>query len=337
MHVALWPEVGVGFFGVLGDGFEAGQEIRNDLQREKDGEKRSGVKNGMEICGSAADGADGDEGDENEEDHGGHGLLEIGAEADAAVVDSGEKQSERDAENEAREKNGLASDAIELEGIERGKNVGGDFSEGDGFPRADDEVGEKHHPAGEVADDGRKNLRGVGGFAGGVGKTLDPLAVDVADGKKNDSADGETESGAERTAAAEPVVHEDEPAGADHGAEGEREIIVEAKFASEGGHLEDAEQFVEEIGGEERGDFAGVVGRGDFDEVAADDVEAAEGANEFEDLDAGEAADLGSAGAGSVGGIDAVDIESDVNGLAAKGAQMALDDAPDPFCEIPRR
>ena len=48
----------------------------------------------------------------------------------------------------------------------------------------------------------------------------------------------------------EPVVHEDEPAGADHGAESEREIVVEAKFASEGGgHLEDAEQFVEEIGG----------------------------------------------------------------------------------------
>ena len=137
-----------------------------------------------------------DKSDENDEDHGGHGLLEVGAEADAAVVDGGEKQSESDAEEEAGEKDGLAGDAIEHETIERRKNVGGDFSDGDGFPRADDEVGEEHHPAGEVADDGRKNLRGVGGFAGGVGKALDPLAVDVADGKKNDAANGKTESGA---------------------------------------------------------------------------------------------------------------------------------------------
>jgi len=39
--------------------------------------------------------------------------------------------------------------------------------------------------------------------------------------------------------------------GTDHGAEGEREIVVQAKFASKGGHLEDAEQFVKEIGSEE--------------------------------------------------------------------------------------
>ena len=184
---------------------------------------------------------------------------------------------------------------------------------------------------------GGKYLRGVGGFAGGVGKALDPLAVDVADGQKNDSADGKTESGASGPAAAEPVVHEDEPAGADHGAESESEIVVQAKFASEGGHLEDAEQFVEEIGGEERSDFAGVVGRGDFDEVAADDVETAKGANELEDLDAGEAADLRGAGAGSVGGIDTVDIESDVNGFTAKGARDAVERWADLFCEIPQR
>ena len=158
LHVACLAELRIGFFGVFGDGFETGHEIRNDLQGEEDGKKWSGVKDGMKICGSAADGADADESDENEEDHARHGLLEIGAEADAAIVDSGEKQGERDTQDEAREENGLAGDAIEFEGIERGKNVGGDFSEGDGFPRADDEVGEKHHPAGEVADDGREIL-----------------------------------------------------------------------------------------------------------------------------------------------------------------------------------
>src|SRR5208282_2423027 len=121
-----------------------------------------------------------------------------------------------------------------------------------------------------------------------------------------------------------PIVHENEPASADHGAESEREIVVETEFAREGRHLKDAEQFVEQIGGEERSDFAGVVRRRDFDEIAADDVEAAKGANELEDLDAGEAADLGRTGAGGVGGIDDVDIERDVNGFAAEGAQMTL-------------
>ena len=37
-------------------------------------------------------------------------------------------------------------------------------------------------------------------------------------------------------------------------------------------HLEDAEELVEEIRGQERCKFAGVVGWGDFDYVAADDV-----------------------------------------------------------------
>ena len=43
-------------------------------------------------------------------------------------------------------------------------------------------------------------------------------------------------------------------------------------------------------------------------------------------MDAGEAADLRSAGAGGVGGIDAVDIEGDVDGFVAEGAKVALDD-----------
>src|SRR5580704_12488965 len=92
MHVAGLGEIGVGFRGVFWGGLEAGQEVRDDLQGEEDGEKRSGVENGMKIRGSAADGADADESDENEEDHAGHGLLEIGAEADAAVVDGGKEQ-----------------------------------------------------------------------------------------------------------------------------------------------------------------------------------------------------------------------------------------------------
>ena len=184
--------------------------------------------------------------------------MKIGAEADAAIVDGGKEEGERDAEEEAREKDGLTGDMVKHETVERRENIGGDFADGDGFPGANDEVGEEHHPASEVADEGRENLGGVGGFAGGVGKALDPLAVDVADGKKNDAADGKTECGANGTAAAEPIIHEDEPAGADHGAESESEVVVEAEFAGECGHLDWAAQFA---GGDACGAGAGASGK----------------------------------------------------------------------------
>src|SRR6201999_612516 len=85
----------------------------------------------------------------------------------------------------------------------------------------------------EVTDNRRKHLRRVRGFARRIGKTQNPLAVHVAYGEQNDAADNETENRAERSAAAEPVVHQHEPAGADHRAERQREIIVQPKFASE--------------------------------------------------------------------------------------------------------
>jgi hypothetical protein len=97
---------------------------------------------------------------------------------------------------------------------------------------------------------------------------------------------------------------------------------MQAKFACESGHLEDAKKLEQEIGGEERSDFAGVVRWRDFDEIAANDVQPLERADEFDDLMAGKAADLGSAGAGSIGRIDGIDIESDVDGFAAEGFQV---------------
>jgi len=79
-------------------------------------------------------------------------------------------------------------------------------------------------------------LRGVGRFAGSVGKATNPLAVDVANGKKKDATEAEAEHGAERAAAGEPVVHKNDPAGADHGAKAESEIVGEGEFAGESGH-----------------------------------------------------------------------------------------------------
>jgi hypothetical protein len=86
----------------------------------------------------------------------------------------------------------MASDAIQLEGIERWKKVSGQFADGYGFPGANDKVREQHDPSGEVADGWRKNLRRIGGFAGSIRQTLHPLAVNVADRQQKNSADSET-------------------------------------------------------------------------------------------------------------------------------------------------
>ena len=104
--------------------------------------------------------------------------MKRGAGADATIVEESEEQSDGQAENEARKKNRLPGYAIEFEGIELRKNVGGKLSNDDGFPWTDDEVGEKHDPAGEIADERRKDLRGVGCLTGRVGEaTKLPLKI----------------------------------------------------------------------------------------------------------------------------------------------------------------
>src|SRR5712672_957273 len=185
----------------------------------------------MKIARSAAPNADGEQ-QQEDEDHGGSGpVLKGGAQADAAVIEDGEEGGHGNAEEKAGQENRLAGNAIQGERIERRKDIGSDFSDGYCFPWADDEVGEEHYPAGEKTNNGRKNLRGVGGFAGGVGEPLDPLAVDVTDREKEESAEGEAQRGTKRAAAAEPIVHEHQPANTDHGAERESKVISDLKFA----------------------------------------------------------------------------------------------------------
>src|SRR5438045_2883566 len=61
-----------------------------------------------------------------------------------------------------------------------------------------------------------------------VAGILDPLhepAVGVRDRKEQQSAEQVAEDSTEGAAAREPVVHQDEPADADHRAEAEREVL----------------------------------------------------------------------------------------------------------------
>ena len=102
-------------------------------------------------------------------------------------------------------------------------------------PWADNEIGERHHPSGGEADGSGENGRRVGDLARGIGHRDYKLSVDPADRKQQRAADYESEDCAERTAAEQPVVHDDEPADANHGAPSECEIVCGAEFAGEGG------------------------------------------------------------------------------------------------------
>src|SRR5438045_701894 len=96
--------------------------------------------------------AEGNENNKQRQDGERSPVLEGGAEANAAVIQQGEQRGESESEEQVRQVDGLAGNAVQGERIEPGKDECGDAAEGDGFPGADDEVGEKHHPSSRVAD-----------------------------------------------------------------------------------------------------------------------------------------------------------------------------------------
>ncbi len=55
-------------------------------------------------------------------------------------------------------------------------------------------------------------------------------------GSRSGAADDEAEQRAERAAAEQPVVHDDEPADADHGSPAESEVVGGAELAGESVH-----------------------------------------------------------------------------------------------------
>ncbi len=141
-----------------------------------------------------------------------------------------------ESDDEMRQIHGTAGDAVEFDRIEAGNDVAGDAADGDGFPGADDEVGEHHHPSGGEADGTREDSGGVGDFSRGVGHGDHQLAVDPSDGKQERATDHEAEQGAESAAAEQPVVHDDQPADADHGSPAESEVVGGAELAGESVH-----------------------------------------------------------------------------------------------------
>ena len=110
------------------------------------------MNSGGKVARRSAADADGDKHDKEGERAEAGPVLKRGAEADAAIVQHGEQRRERESYEQVRKVNRASGHAIELQRIQLGKDVTCNASHRHGFPRADDEIGEHHHPAGGEAD-----------------------------------------------------------------------------------------------------------------------------------------------------------------------------------------
>src|SRR5882724_13412099 len=74
-----------------------------------------------------------------------------------------------------------------------------------------------------------------------------------------------------------------------------------------------AQHFEQQIRTGERRISCGIVRRRDFNEIAADEIEATAATDDLERLRCRQSADLRRAGAGGAGGIEAVDVEAEID------------------------
>jgi hypothetical protein len=79
----------------------------------------------------------------------------------------------------------------------------------------------------------RKDLGGIRDLARSIGHGGYEFAVDVANRQQERTANGESENAAEGAATREPVVHDHQPADADHRAPTEREVVGDPELAGE--------------------------------------------------------------------------------------------------------
>jgi len=165
-----------------------------------------------------------------------HHVLKDAARLDAAVVDAGDQRGEAEADREPRRINRAPADDVQLIAVERREHAREKISGRDRLPRTHDRVRQHHRPAGREADGRRHHAFGVGDLGARIPDPLHEAAVGVRDRKEQQAAEQEAEDAAGRTAARQPVVHQDEPADADHRPETEREVLDGAETAAKLGH-----------------------------------------------------------------------------------------------------
>ena len=158
-------------------------------------------------------------------------VLKRGAQPDSAIVQQREQSGQAQPDQQVRQVNWLACDSVEFHRIQRRKDVACDPADCDGFPRAHDEVGQDHHPAGGKADRLRENSGGVCDFTGRIWHRRDQPAVHIADWQQQCPTNCESEDRAQNSATQQPVVHHDQPSHADHRAPAQGKVIHHAEFA----------------------------------------------------------------------------------------------------------
>ena len=226
-------ESGLGLLGSFGDRLEAGHEIRHDLQHQENRQPRRlpGCEQRQHVRRRSLGKPEQREDRERHEQAERHHVLENPARLDAAVVDAGHQRREREADREARCVDRAAADRVELVAVERREDPREQIAGGDRFPRTHNRVGQHHRPAGGEADRRRHHAFGIRDLRAGILDPLDQPAVGVRDRKEQQAAEQKTKDAAGGTAARQPVVHQHEPADADHRAEPEREVFDGAEAA----------------------------------------------------------------------------------------------------------
>ena len=145
------------------------------------------------------------------------------------------RRRQREPQCQARGEDGPSGDFIQRSRVESGDHAGEQVTDRGRLPRADDRVGEHHGPRRGEGDGRGKDALGVCDLAAGIRKARDESAVRPRDRQKKHSPEEKAERGAAGSAPFEPVVHEDDPADADHGPEAEGEVLDERQGPVETG------------------------------------------------------------------------------------------------------
>ncbi len=148
-------------------------------------------------------------------------------------IDEADARGQRETGDQPRQRDCLPGHRVEHDLVHRREDPGKQVPDGHGLPGTDDRVGQHHHPPGGEADAARENALGIGDLGAGIGYRAHQPAVGLRNRQQQQRAAEKPEHGAARAAPAQPVIHDDEPADADHAAKPECEVLESAEGAAQ--------------------------------------------------------------------------------------------------------
>ena len=160
-------------------------------------------------------------------------VLKAAAGADATVIDEADPGGQSKTGHEARNGDHFAGHCVERQLVHRGEDPRQQIADRHSFPRAHDRVREHHQPSRRKAHRPRKHALRVGDFSSGIRDRANQAPIGEGDGNEQQRDAEEAEHRPRRTTTRQPVVHDDEPADADHAAKAECEVLERAEGAAE--------------------------------------------------------------------------------------------------------